>query len=168
MITYAWIKIAYMNKALFFQSKVEVQKYDQNHKDNIDNTGTTSIIQKKEIVKEHISQGNLLLINSTYPIRQESVKSDIVNLSKHNELINGYGLLNTNVYLSKEVAKKFSEMINNVVKEGVNQFFIKMGKIFDFILFFFQNKTIEVEIPVNEFYGIYGENIDGVIVTTRS
>ncbi|EEM22450.1 carboxypeptidase [Bacillus tropicus] len=157
-----------MNKALFFQSKVEVQKYDQNHKDNIDNTGTTSIIQKKEIVKEHISQGNLLLINSTYPIRQESVKSDIVNLSKHNELINGYGLLNTNVYLSKEVAKKFSEMINNVVKEGVNQFFIKMGKIFDFILFFFQNKTIEVEIPVNEFYGIYGENIDGVIVTTRS
>lgn len=168
MITYAWIKIAYMNKALFFQSKVEVQKYDQNHKDNIDNTGTTSIIQKKEIVKEHIYQGNLLLINSTYPIRQESVKSDIVNLSKHNELINGYGLLNTNVYLSKEVAKKFSEMINNVVKEGVNQFFIKMGKIFDFILFFFQNKTIEVEIPVNEFYGIYGENIDGVIVTTRS
>ncbi|WP_411266755.1 hypothetical protein [Bacillus tropicus] len=157
-----------MNKALFFQSKVEVQKYDQNHKDNIDNTGTTSIIQKKEIVKEHIYQGNLLLINSTYPIRQESVKSDIVNLSKHNELINGYGLLNTNVYLSKEVAKKFSEMINNVVKEGVNQFFIKMGKIFDFILSFFQNKTIEVEIPVNEFYGIYGENIDGVIVTTRS
>ncbi len=59
-------------------------------------------------------------------------------------------------------------MINNAVKEGVNQFFIKMGKIFDFILSFFQNKTIEVEIPVNEFYGIYGENIDGVIVTTRS
>lgn len=43
MITYAWFKIAYMNKALFFQSKVEVQKYDQNHKDDIDNTGTTSI-----------------------------------------------------------------------------------------------------------------------------
>lgn len=62
-----------MNKALFFQNKVEVQKYDQNHKDNIDNidnTGTTSIIQKKEIVKEHIYQGNLLLINSKYPMRQ--------------------------------------------------------------------------------------------------
>ncbi len=128
MITYAWIKIAYMNKALFFQSKVEVQKYNQNHKDNIDNTGTTSIIQKKEIVKEHIYQGNLLLINSTYPICRESVKSDIANLFKHNELINGYRLLNTNVYLSKEIAKKFLEMINNAIKEGVNQFFIKMGK----------------------------------------
>lgn len=42
-------------------------------------------------------------------------------------MINGYGLLNTNVYLSKEIAKKFSEMINNVVKEGVNQFLINSG-----------------------------------------
>ncbi|WP_448160705.1 hypothetical protein [Bacillus cereus] len=102
-----FLGFAFMNKALFFQIKVEVQKYDQNHKDNIDNTGTTLIIQKKEIVKEHIYQGNLLLINSKYPMRQEGVKSDIVNLSKHNELINGYGLLNTNIYLSKEIAKNF-------------------------------------------------------------
>ncbi len=55
------------------------------------------------------------------------MKSDIVNLSKHNELINRYGLLNTNIYLSKEIVKKFSEMINNVVKEGVNQLLINSG-----------------------------------------
>ncbi|OXB96802.1 MULTISPECIES: VanY-A/VanY-F/VanY-M family D-Ala-D-Ala carboxypeptidase [Bacillus] len=277
----------FMNKALFFQNKVEVQKYDQNHKDNIDNTGTTSNIQKKEIAKEQIYQGNLLLINSKYPIRQESVKSDIVNLSKHNELINGYRLLNKNIYLSKGIANKFSEMINNAAKEGVNQFLINSGyRDFDeqselyqemgadyalpagysehnsglsldvgsgltkmdrapegkwieknawkygFILRypsdktdvtgiqyepwhiryvglphsaimqemnlaleeyldylkeegsisasidgekytisyypFFQNKTIDVEIPVNEFYEISGNNMDGVIVTTRS
>lgn len=65
---------AFMNKALFFQYKLEIQKYVQNYKDNIDNTGTTSIIQKKEIVKEQIYKGNLLLINSKYLIRQESVK----------------------------------------------------------------------------------------------
>ena len=33
---------------------------------------------------------------------------------------------------------------------------------------FFQNKTIDVEIPVNEFCEIPGNNIDGVIVTTRA
>ncbi|MEH7028258.1 D-Ala-D-Ala carboxypeptidase VanY, partial [Bacillus wiedmannii] len=33
---------------------------------------------------------------------------------------------------------------------------------------FFQNKTIDVEIPVNEFREISGNNIDGVIVTTRA
>ncbi len=60
-------------------------------------------------------------------MRQESVKSDSVNLSKHNELINRYGLLNTNIYLSKEIVKKFSEIINNVVKEGVNQLLINSG-----------------------------------------
>lgn len=60
-------------------------------------------------------------------MRQESVKSDIENLSKHNELINRYGLLNTNIYLSKEIVKNFSEMINNVVKEGVNQLLINSG-----------------------------------------
>ncbi|MCG7319266.1 VanY-A/VanY-F/VanY-M family D-Ala-D-Ala carboxypeptidase [Brevibacillus laterosporus] len=121
---------AFINKALFFQDKVEIQKYDQNHKDNIDNIeniGTPLSIQKKEIAKEQIYQGNLLLINSKYPIRQESVKSDIVNLSKHNELINGYGLLNTNIYLSKGIAQKFSEMINDAVKEGVSHFFINSG-----------------------------------------
>ncbi|MED1788283.1 MULTISPECIES: VanY-A/VanY-F/VanY-M family D-Ala-D-Ala carboxypeptidase [Brevibacillus] len=121
---------AFINKALFFQDKVEIQKYDQNHKDNIDNIeniGTPLSIQKKEIAKEQIYQGNLLLINSKYSIRQESVKSDIVNLSKHNELINGYGLLNTNIYLSKGIAQKFSEMINDAVKEGVSHFFINSG-----------------------------------------
>nr|WP_257149646.1 D-alanyl-D-alanine carboxypeptidase [Bacillus cereus] len=49
-----------MNKALFFQNKVEVQKYDQNYKDNIDNTGTTSIIQKKEIERTHLSRESAL------------------------------------------------------------------------------------------------------------
>lgn len=55
------------------------------------------------------------------------MKLDIVNLSKHNELINRYGLLNKNIYLSKGIAKKSSEMINNAVKKGVNQFFINSG-----------------------------------------
>ncbi|TKJ05169.1 D-alanyl-D-alanine carboxypeptidase, partial [Bacillus cereus] len=35
--------------------------------------------------------------------------------------------LNTNIYLSKEIVKNFSEMINNVVKEGVNQLLINSG-----------------------------------------
>lgn len=33
---------------------------------------------------------------------------------------------------------------------------------------FFQNKTIDVEIPLNEFCEIYVKNMDGVIMTTRS
>ncbi|MGX4669389.1 VanY-A/VanY-F/VanY-M family D-Ala-D-Ala carboxypeptidase [Cerasibacillus sp. JNUCC 74] len=116
--------VTFINKALFFQDKVVIQKYDQNHKDNI---GTSENLQKEEISKEQIYQGNLLLINSKYPIRQESVKLDIVNLSKHKELINGYGLLDTNIYLSKGITQKFSQMINDAEKDGVSHFLISSG-----------------------------------------
>ncbi|BFH45952.1 hypothetical protein PMJ46TS7_38870 [Paenibacillus melissococcoides] len=88
---------AFINKALFFQEKVEILNYEKNPKEDLDNRGTSESIQTKTITNEQIYQGNLLLINSKYPVRQESVKSDIVNLSKHNELIKGYGLLDTNI-----------------------------------------------------------------------
>lgn len=120
---------AFINKAPF-QEKVMIQKNVQYEKETIDNTvniGSPVTIQKKEITKERIYQGNLLLINSKFPIHQESVKSDIVNLSKRKELINGYRLLHTNIYLSKGIAQKFSEMINDAGKEGVNQFIINSG-----------------------------------------
>ncbi|MBN3527247.1 VanY-A/VanY-F/VanY-M family D-Ala-D-Ala carboxypeptidase [Paenibacillus apiarius] len=158
---------AFINKALFFQDKVEIQKYDQNHKDNIDNIeniGTPLSIQKKEIAKEQIYQGNLLLINSKYPIRQESVKSDIVNLSKHNELINGYGLLNTNIYLSKGIAQKFSEMINDAVKEGVSQFFINSGyRDFDEQSVLYQEMGADYALPAG-----YSEHNSGLSLDVGS
>ncbi|AYB38198.1 VanY-A/VanY-F/VanY-M family D-Ala-D-Ala carboxypeptidase [Brevibacillus laterosporus] len=158
---------AFINKALFFQEKLEIQKYDQNHKDNIDNIaniGTPLSIQKKEIAKEQIYQGNLLLINSKYPIRQESVKSDIVNLSKHNELINGYGLLNTNIYLSKGIAQKFSEMINDAVKEGVSQFFINSGyRDFDEQSVLYQEMGADYALPAG-----YSEHNSGLSLDVGS
>ncbi|MEI3605698.1 VanY-A/VanY-F/VanY-M family D-Ala-D-Ala carboxypeptidase [Pseudogracilibacillus sp. SE30717A] len=114
---------AFNNKALFFDNVV-IQKYDQNHKKNLETSGR---FQKKEVAKEQIYQGNLLLINSKYPIRKESVRSDIVNLYKHNDLIDGYGLLDTEIYLSKSIAQKFSEMIENAKKEGISHFLISSG-----------------------------------------
>jgi D-alanyl-D-alanine carboxypeptidase len=116
---------AFINKTLFFQDKIESQKYAQNHKDHKKMTSEST--QTQIITKEQIYQGNLLLINSKYPVRQESVKSDIVNLSIHNESVMGYGLLDKNIYLSKEIAQKFSEMVNDAEKEGVNHFLIDSG-----------------------------------------
>lgn len=58
---------ASINKVLFFQDEVVIQKYDQSHKDN---KRTSENLQKKDISKEQIYQGNLLLINSKYPVRK--------------------------------------------------------------------------------------------------
>lgn len=151
----------FINKELFFQDKIQIQKYDQNYKDNI---GTTLNIQKKEIAKEQVYQGNLLLINSKYPIRQESVKSDIVNLFNHNELINGYGVLNTDIYLSKGIAQKFSEMVNDAVKEGVSQFCINSGyRDFDEQSVLYQEMGADYALPAG-----YSEHNSGLSLDVGS
>ncbi|WP_371399764.1 D-alanyl-D-alanine carboxypeptidase family protein [Bacillus toyonensis] len=36
-------------------------------------------------------------------------------------------MLNTDIYLSKGIAQKFLEMVNDAVKEGVSQFCINSG-----------------------------------------
>ncbi|MDN9011610.1 VanY-A/VanY-F/VanY-M family D-Ala-D-Ala carboxypeptidase [Brevibacillus laterosporus] len=118
---------AFINKAPFFQDKVEIQKYDQNHKDHLDKRGTSESTQTKTITKEQIYQGNLLLINSKYPVQQKSIKSDVINLFTHKELTKGYGLLDNEIKLSEEIAEKFSEMIAAAEEDGVSNFLISSG-----------------------------------------
>ncbi|PEK03190.1 VanY-A/VanY-F/VanY-M family D-Ala-D-Ala carboxypeptidase [Bacillus wiedmannii] len=151
----------FINKELFFQDKIEIQKYDQNYKDNI---GASLNIQKKGIAKEQIYQGNLLVMNSTYPIRQESVKSDIVKLSNHNELISGYEVLNRDIYLSKGIAQKFSEMVNDAVKEGVSQFCINSGyRDFDEQSVLYQEMGADYALPAG-----YSEHNSGLSLDVGS
>jgi zinc D-Ala-D-Ala carboxypeptidase len=117
--------IAIYNKTSFFQDKIEIKKKDQYHKDTY--IGTSESIEKTEVAQEQIYQGNLLLVNNEYPVHEESVKSDVVNLFNRKELTKGYGLLDTEIYLSEAVARKFSEMIDAAGKEGVRNFLINSG-----------------------------------------
>jgi D-alanyl-D-alanine carboxypeptidase len=107
---------AFEKKVPFLQERVEIQE----------NIGTTENIKKKEITTEDIYRGNLLLVNSEYPVHQESIKSDVINLLSHDELTNGYGMLNT-IYLSEEVSYRFSNMIAAAQKDGVDHFSINSG-----------------------------------------
>lgn len=81
----------------------------------------------KVIAEEQVYQGDLLLVNKDYPVHQEGVISDVVNLYEHKELIKGYGLLDTNIQLSERVAKKFIKMVKAAEKDGVNHFMISSG-----------------------------------------
>ncbi|WP_436373359.1 VanY-A/VanY-F/VanY-M family D-Ala-D-Ala carboxypeptidase [Cytobacillus sp. BC1816] len=109
----------------FFEPKVEIQNNDQNENDK-EGRRTSENIQK-EIEEEQIYQGNLLLVNSEYPVRPESIKSDVINLAAYNELTKGYRLVNSEIYLSEDVAREFSEMIAAAEKEGVRNFSITSG-----------------------------------------
>ncbi len=67
------------------------------------------------------------MVNSEYHVHPKSIKSDVINLASHNELTKGYGLLNSEIYLSEDIARRFSEMITAAEKEGVRNFSITSG-----------------------------------------
>ena len=55
------------------------------------------------------------------------MKSDIVNLYDQKDIVKSYGLLDTNIRLSKSVAEQFQKMIEDAEKEQVNHFMINSG-----------------------------------------
>lgn len=117
--------LTFVNIESIFEPNVEIQNYDQYENDKDDRRTSENI--QKEIAEEQIYQGNLLLVNIEYPVHPKSIKSDVINLSAHNELTKGYGLLNSEIYLSEDIARKFSEMISAAEKEGVRNFTITSG-----------------------------------------
>lgn len=111
----------------FFEPNVKIKNYDHNENDQVEDRKTSAHLLKKEITEEQIHQGNLLLVNSEYPVHPQSIKSDVVKLAAHNELTEGYGLLDSKIYLSESVAREFSGMIAAAKKEGVHNFSITSG-----------------------------------------
>ncbi|OEH94365.1 VanY-A/VanY-F/VanY-M family D-Ala-D-Ala carboxypeptidase [Bacillus solimangrovi] len=119
--------------------KVAVEPVFENHVNNdyidnndeivleVDDRNVQNNMVEKTLIKSQVYQGNLLLINSQYPVREESVKSDIVNLFKSKELKQRYKLNNRKIELSRDVAQKFSQLVQDARSEGVRNFTINSG-----------------------------------------
>ncbi|ULO07688.1 M15 family metallopeptidase [Paenibacillus sp. 19GGS1-52] len=107
----------------YLQQKLEDfdGKYE-NQGMSINNSKTIEIVPQDQLY-----QGDLILVNKEYPIHQEGVKSDIVNVSDHADLMQGYVLLDPHIRLSTYVVQKFQKMIEAAGKEGVNHFLISSG-----------------------------------------
>ncbi|MGM0851023.1 MAG: VanY-A/VanY-F/VanY-M family D-Ala-D-Ala carboxypeptidase [Bacillota bacterium] len=122
-----FLGLTFVNMEPFSEPKVKIQNDDQS-KNDIAEGGRISINnQKIKITEDQIYQGDLLLVNSEYPVHQESIRSDIVNLSANYKLAQGYVLLDSEIYLSKEVAHKFSDMVAAAEKDGLQYFAITSG-----------------------------------------
>lgn len=83
--------------------------------------------QTLKIMKDQIYQGNLVLVNKNYPIHQVGILTDVVNLSQHKELVDGYVLLDNTIRLSRSIVKNFTTMIRAADKEGIHHFMINSG-----------------------------------------
>ncbi|MGG4264402.1 M15 family metallopeptidase [Peribacillus simplex] len=114
---------------LLFAREVNEYKSDSDFQ-NIDERHGLRVPKENislEIAKDQVYQGNLLLVNKEHPVHREGIKSDVVNLFQHKELIEGYGLLDERIRLSQGVAEKFLEMVRAAEKDNVRHFIISSG-----------------------------------------
>ncbi|WP_438284847.1 M15 family metallopeptidase [Bacillus cereus] len=74
-----------------------------------------------------IYKGDLLLVNRDYPVKKDSIRSDIINVNHNTELVRGYVIFDRNLRLSKDVVKKFLNVVDAAGKESVNHFLISSG-----------------------------------------
>jgi len=111
----------------FFQDKKGVIENAYNENSVVEGKLSSGNIKKVEIRVEQIYQGNLLLVNSKHPVRNESIKSDVINLNARKELVKGYRLFNSVTYLSEDIARKFSDMVLEAEEDKVSSFLITSG-----------------------------------------
>lgn len=107
--------------APLFQTGVDVKIVEKGDKVNSTNT------EKKEITKEQIYKGDLLLVNKDYPVQKDSIRTDIINIFQNTELVRGYVVLDRSIHLSKDIVKKFLKIVDAAEKEGIHHFLISSG-----------------------------------------
>ncbi|MFD2169340.1 M15 family metallopeptidase [Tumebacillus lipolyticus] len=91
----------------------------------------TEVSQKDEptikVTKDQIYKGDLLLVNKDHPVPAGGEESEAINLSQHQELVQGFGMLDNTIQLSPSLLEKFSTMIRAAEQKGVNHFLISSG-----------------------------------------
>lgn len=78
-------------------------------------------------MKQQIHKGNLVLVNSKHPIHPEGIRSDVVYVADEEDLLQGYGIMDQTLMLSREVTAKFQKMVEAAGKEGVRYFLMSAG-----------------------------------------
>ncbi|QAY66497.1 M15 family metallopeptidase [Paenibacillus protaetiae] len=84
-------------------------------------------VKSVELSLDHIYEGNLILVNKDYPVHEEGIPDDIVQLSEHPDLMQGYGLLDSSIRISASLLPPFNEMIKAAGEDGVRHYIISSG-----------------------------------------
>ncbi len=80
-----------------------------------------------QIDADEVYRGELLLIDNAHPVHEAGTRKDIVNLYIHQELVNGYGLRDTTISLSKLVTERWQAMVRAAKTDGVRHFVVNSG-----------------------------------------
>ncbi|GGA48965.1 hypothetical protein GCM10010917_37820 [Paenibacillus physcomitrellae] len=90
-------------------------------------SGQVADEQTLALSADQLYKGDLILVNQEHKLHKDGVMPDIVKLSEHPELRDGYGLLDDSIKLSASITEHFSMMVEAARKDGVNHFLISSG-----------------------------------------
>ncbi|MDU7471747.1 MAG: M15 family metallopeptidase [Paenibacillus macerans] len=80
-----------------------------------------------KITGEQVYRGDLLLVNQDHPVPDQGPEEEALSLVQHDELLQGFGVMDNTVRLSERLAGKFIEMAAAAGEDGVNHFLITSG-----------------------------------------
>ncbi|WP_407945061.1 M15 family metallopeptidase [Paenibacillus glycinis] len=80
-----------------------------------------------DVTRDQVHRGDLLLVNKDNPVPEGGAETEAVNLYRHKELLDGFGLLDSSIMLSPDLAEKFSTMVDAAAGEGVKHFIVSSG-----------------------------------------
>jgi D-alanyl-D-alanine carboxypeptidase len=87
----------------------------------------SATMRKLQVSEDHIYKGTLLLVNKDHRTPPEAVQSEAINLYEHQELVQGFGLLDNTIELSASMVTKFTAMVEAAHEDGVSSFIISSG-----------------------------------------
>ncbi|WP_312113351.1 M15 family metallopeptidase [Brevibacillus reuszeri] len=120
-------KRSYLLVILLLCGYIAVQEFSQGGIDPSKKNASNKDYQTIKIAKEQVYQGDLLLVNKEHPVQQEAIKSDVIQLSKNKDLIQGYRLQDDSIQLSESLVRVFMEMVQAAKKDNVSNFIINSG-----------------------------------------
>jgi D-alanyl-D-alanine carboxypeptidase len=125
-----WLIILLLLGYGYVQQKQKIVN-EKSPETEVNNQAQEVNLQKNEhtikVTKDQVHQGNLLLVNKDHPVPSGDEESEAVNLSQHQELVQGFIFLDNTIRLSPSLLGKFSTMIRSAENDGVNHFLISSG-----------------------------------------
>lgn len=160
------IAIAVGNKLPILQEdpEVPIDIYNKNEEKVAAASTDMAESRKLQISQDQVYEGNLVLVNQEYPVKEEAIRPDIVPIVQHAELLDGYAVMDGRVQLSKEVARRFVTMIAAAREDGVSHFIINSGfRGFDEQAELYEQKGSDYALPAG-----YSEHNLGLSVDVGS
>jgi zinc D-Ala-D-Ala carboxypeptidase len=131
-----WLLLAVLITAITTAFVISIPLLQQHEKTQPESIIVSNMIKREPPVKKintidisenQIFQGDLLLANINYPIKQTSIKEDIVPLSSIAEMSKQFGTSVNSISLSKEAALAFLKMMEAAKNDGLLHFSVNSG-----------------------------------------